>query len=227
MLPYDVINQARYLAKVTSSDNTGGETDLMRMLNDYYYRQVQILVNTNEDKFGVRASTNLNVSENQEGYALPSDCIRLKDLEVNYTGSTSDWKKARFQDISQVESYAMSSSNINNYYSTANPYYDVFGDSILLRPIPTTSVSGGLLLWYIKRPSMLSTLSSTITTPIDFHGYLAYGVAAEIATRQGNEAMAAAMFQKWEDGRIKIETQFAPRNLDEQADFMTYPEDYS
>ena len=46
-------------------------------------------------------------------------------------------------------------------------------------------------------------------------------------SRQGNDALAAAMFQKWEDGRMKIETQFAPRNLDEQDDFQTYPVDYT
>lgn len=227
MLPYDILEAVRYITKTTSTDNTGTEIALMRSLNDYYMRQVQIFVNTNEDKFGVRASTNINVGNNQEAYALPSDCIRLKDLEVNYTGSPSEWYKARYQDVSQVESFAMSSTNINNYYSTSNPYYDVFGDSILLRPIPTTSVSGGLFLWYIQRPSLLSTLSSTITTPLDYHGYLVYGVAGEVATRQGNDALAAAMFQKWEDGRIKIETQFPPKNMDEQVDFMTYPVDYS
>lgn len=228
MTPYEIISQARYLTKTSTTDGVGAESDLLRILNDIYNRQVMIFVNTNEDLFGVRSSTNLNVTANQESYALPSDCIRVKRVEVNYGGSSTGWQKVRYQDAGQVEQFALSPSNINGYYSVAEPYYDIFGNYIQLRPIPTASVSGGLFLWYIQRPTAITNLStSVISTPADFHGYLAYGVAGEIATRQGNDALAASMFQKWEDGRIKVETQFPPMDLDRQIDFQPYPVDYS
>lgn len=228
MTPAEILNHARYLTKTSTTDGVGDETSLVRILNDYYLRQVQIFVNTNEDKFGVRSSTNLNVVANQEAYELPDDCLRIKRVEVNYDGSTSGWRKARFQDVGQVENFALSASNVNNFYSTANPYYDVFGDYLYLRPIPTTNVSGGLFLWYIQRPTAVTNISiSIITTPSDFHGYLAYGVAAEMATRQGNDALAASMLQKWEDGKAKVETLYPPQDLDKQIDMQTYPVDYS
>lgn len=226
MTPLEIINRVRYITKSSSTDGVGGESDLLDILNDYYYRQVVIFVNTNEDKFGVKSTTNLNAVANQEAYSLPTDCIRVKRVEVNYDGSDSGWRKARFQDAGQVESYALSPTNINNYYSTSDPYYDLYGDYLRLRPIPLTNITGGLMLWYIQRPSTLNG-TSTITTPADFHGYLVYGVAAEVATRQGNDAFAASMLQKWEDGRIKIETMFPPQDLDKQVDFQTYPVDYS
>lgn len=227
MTPAEILAQVRYNTKTSTTDGVGADGDLMRILNDYYLRQTMIFVNTNEDKFGAKAYTTLNVVNNQEDYTIPPDCIRVKRVEVNYTGSDKDWYKARYQDVGQVEGFAMSSTNVNDYYSTNSPYYDVFGDKLYLRPIPTSNVSGGLLLWYIRRPSLLSTLSSTIATPIDFHGYLVYGVTAEVATRQGNDALASAMFQKWEDGRVKVETMFPPADLDRQIDMMTYPMDYS
>lgn len=228
MTPAQIIDQARYLTKTSTTDNTGGETDLLRILNDYYLRQVIFFVETNQDKFCVRSSTNLNVVSDQEAYALPSDCIRVKRVEINYDGSSSNWRKARYQNSSQVEEFALSPTNINGYYSVAEPYYDIFGDYIYVRPIPSTNISGGLFLYYIQRPSAITNISaSVIATPSDFHGYLAYGVAAEIATRQGNEALAAQMLQKWEDGRQKVASQFPPQDLDRQIDMMPYPMDYS
>jgi len=228
MTPAEVLQQARYLTKTSTLDGVGAESDLLRIFNDVYNRQVMIFVNTNEDLFGVRASTNINTVANQEAYALPSDCIRVKRVEISYDGSPQNWKKPRYQDAGQVESFALSPININNYYSVANPYYDIFGNYIYVRPIPLTSVSGGLFLWYIKRQDPITNISTdTINTPADFHGYLAYGVAGEIATRQGNDALAASMFQKWEDGRIKVENQFPPLDLDRQLDFQPYPVDYS
>jgi len=227
MTPAEILAQVRYNTKTSTTDGVGAESDLMRILNDYYLRQTMLFVNANEDLFGVKATTSLNIVDSQETYTLPPDCLRVKRVEVNYTGSNKDWYKARYQDVGQVEGFAMSQSNINDYYSTNSPYYDVFGDKIYLRPIPTSNISGGLMLWYIRRPTTLSTISSTISTPQDFHGYLVYGVTAEVATRQGNDALAAAMFQKWEDGRIKIETMFPPKELDRQIDMMGYPVDYS
>ena len=227
MTPQQVIDQARYLTRTDSSDGAANDSDMLRVLNDYYRRMVNILVNLNEDKFGRKGFTTLNMNPNQEYYRLPSDCMKLKRLEITYDGTT--WDKIRLQDPSEQRDYALDSTDINNQYVTSDPRAEIFGDSIYLRPIPTTQVSNGLKLWYIRLPGELSALSNSFSLelPDQFKGYLAYGVAAEIATRQANETVASMMFQKWEDAKLKIEQQFPPTKLDYEMDFQTPSVDYS
>ena len=224
MTPQTILDQVRFLTKTSSTDGTGTDANLLRILNDYYYRQVSIFVNTNEDKFGRKAYTTLNINPVQEYYRLPPDCMRVKRVEVTYDGS--QWRKMREIDAGQVENYALDPTSIKNYYNTTSPYYEIYGDSIYLRPIPSTSISLGLKLWYIRLPAMLSNMTATIAVPTEYQGYLAYGVAAEVATRQGNDSLAAAMFQKWEDGKIKIEKQYSPTNLDRLIDFFSSDVNY-
>ena len=225
MTPNDIFVRARWLTKTATTDGTAADTDLLPILNDYFYRQVTTFVNTNEDLFGVKADTNLNVTALQEAYPLPTDLIRLKRAEITYDGT--NWYKIHTNDDGQVQAHALDVTSIQNNYSQSNPYADIFGDNLYLRPIPTSAVTNGLRIWYIQRPSMLSTISSTIPTPVDYHGYLTYGVAAEIATRKGDDALAASMFQKWEDGRNKIITQFAPKNMDLLVDMSPLPVRYT
>lgn len=227
MTPQQVIDQARYLTHSSASDGTGGDTDLLRILNDYHDRQIMEIVNLNEDKFGIKASTSLNITTDQESYSLPGDSIRVKRVEVNYSGADTGWKKLRYQNSGEVVQYAMDPTDIGNYYDSSYPYYDIFGDQIYLRPIPNTNVTLGLRLWYIQHPGQISTLSGTIQTPSEFHGYLAYGLAAEIASRQQNDALTAQMSQKWELGLEKIRRQFSPRNLDEEVNMLPYPSNYA
>lgn len=226
MTPAQVLDQVRYLCKVSSTDGSGSEADLVRVLNDYYLRQVSIFVNLNEDLFGRKATTNLNVVSNQEAYGLPSDAMRIKRVEVSYDGS--NWYKVSMMDDNEVQDYALDTTNVRNLYTSSNPYADLFGNHLYLRPIPTQAVSSGLRLYYIAQPTLITNISvDTFQTPSEYHGYLAYGVAGEVATRQGNDALGGAMFQKWEDGRVKAEKQYAPRDLDYRVSMGLLPDTYT
>jgi len=226
MTTQEVLDQVRFLTKTSTTDGTGTDTNLIRILNDYHNRQIIKFVNTNEDKFGIRATTDLNTVANQEDYPAPSDLIRIKRLEVNYTGSSDGFKKLNEMDINDSQ-MPSSVSDIANYYSTAFPYYSYFGDYIYLKPVPTQNVSGGLKLWYIRNPGQISNASSSLRTPLEYHGYLAYGVAGEVARRQGNDGLAVTMSQLWEDSLTKIEKNFAPLNLDATLEFKPYPVEYT
>lgn len=226
MTPSQVLDRVRYLCKLSTGDGSGAESDLVPLLNDYYLRQVVDFLNTNEEKFGKKAKTTLNVLPNIEKYKVPQDFLRIKRAEITYDGST--WRILRPMDDSEQTEDSLTATNINNDYATSFPYYELFGDSLYLRPIPTTNVSLGLRIWYYGRPTLITNISvDVIQTPQDYHGYLAYGVSSEVATRQGNDALAASMFQKWEDGRRKIEQTFAPRVLNKQVDFKLNPVDYT
>ena len=224
MTPADILSQVRYLCKISTTDGVGSDADLLRILNDYYYRMITILVNCNEDKYGVRAKTNLATQENQEWYALPSDLMKLKRIEVTYDGT--NWYKAHVHDAGEVEDKAMDLTTINNTYSQSSPYAEIFGDNIYLRPIPNTTIAAGLRIWYIQRPSLISSVTHSIQAPNEYHGYLVYGVASEVAIRQGEEQLATMMLQRWEDGKGKIEEQYSPLVLDQLIDFKPLPVSY-
>lgn len=225
MTPQTVLDQARYLTNTATDDNVGGDTDLLRILNDYYQRQAKELVNLNDDKFGVKAVTSLNVNPNQEDYALPSDCWKLKRVEVTYDGSK--WYPMDMVDDANFLQYSLGTTDIANYFTTNNPKCSLYGNNLYLRPIPTSSVTSGLRIWYIRQPSALSTLSSSINTPSEYHGNLAYGVAAEIAARQGEYDIYDRMNVRWEEGLEKMRKTFAPRALSEEINLKEKPTNYA
>lgn len=218
MTPADIIDQVRYITKSSSTDGAGNTTGLLRMLNDYYLRLATVFIDTNDDLFGRKADTTLSVTANQEAYLLPTDLIKLKRLEITYDGT--NWYKVTLEDDNEFQDIAMSSTNINNNFTQTQPYANVFGNALYLRPIPATSVTLGLRAYYIGRPTLITNISlDTFGIPSEYQGYLVYGMSGEVATRQGDEALAAAMFQKWEDGQNKVKEMFAPRKLDYQAGF--------
>jgi hypothetical protein len=130
------------------------------------------------------------------------------------------------EDSGERPDMAMTTDRINNNYVQSNPKADIFGDAIYIRPIPSTSVSLGLRLWYIARPTDISAMNSTFGLPIDYQGYLAYGVSSDICARKLDMAASTAFLAKYEDGLRKMEVEYPPINLDYQLGFFPPPINY-
>lgn len=225
MTPSDIASQARYITKTSSTDGVGGDADILRILNDYIQRQAKELVDLNDDKFGVKATTNLNVEANQEDYALPSDMWKLKRAEITWDGSK--WYPITMVDDANFLDYALDETTINQRFTKNNPKATVYGNNLYLRPIPDTAVTAGLRIWYIRQPSDMSNLSGSIVTPSEYHGALVYGVAAEIALRQGEMDLYDRMKQSWEKELETMRRTFAPRALSEDLDFKSQNINYA
>ena len=226
MTPSDVLDQVRYISKTSTGDGTGGEAALKRILNDYYLRLATVFIDTNDDLYGRKAKTTLAVNANQEYYALPTDLVKVKRGEVSYDGT--NWYPITFMDDNEFNAIALNQTGINNNFAQSQPYASVFGCVLYMRPIPPSTVSLGLRLWYIGRPSLITNISTDVFfIPTEYQGYLVYGITGEVATRQGDEALAAAMFQKWEDGQNKVRQMFAPRELNYLAGFRQTPNSFT
>lgn len=225
MTPQEIFDQVRYLTKTTSSDGFSNDTDLLRMLNDYYRRQCTTLVALEEDKFGVKSTTTTDLVANQESYQLPTDLMRIKRVEITYDGT--NWYKVRIQDSGEVQDFALDPTHIANEYTQNQPYADLFGEYLSLRPVPPNSQTNGLKLWYIQLPGLLSNSSSAVLTPTEYHGYLAYGVASEVARRKLDMTFSAEMVKMWELGIQEMETKFAPRAQDYQMNMLPYSVRYT
>jgi hypothetical protein len=127
MTPLEIMNQVRYVTKTDTGDGVGAEADLLRILNDYYLRMATELTNLNDGKFGVKADTTLCINPNQEDYALPSDLVKLKRVEVSYDGSS--WKDVDLTDDSDVLGFALDAATINQRFTTSK--------AIMKRACPT------------------------------------------------------------------------------------------
>jgi hypothetical protein len=146
-------------------------------------------------------------------------------VEISYDGST--WQDVRLMDDDNFIDHAMDATTINDRFTKSDPKAAYYGDLLYLRPIPSTAIAGGLRVWYIKRPTQLSNATSTLNVPSDYTGYLAYGVASEIAFRQGELDSQKSMLVRWEDGLEEIRKTFAPRAFGQVVDFKERPCNWS
>ena len=103
------------------------------------------------------ATTNLVAS--QQDYKFPTGLLKVKRVEVTYDGT--NWYKAEPFDIN-MRGKATDTTSIANDFSTAAPYYDAEKQSVKLYPIPSSNVTAGLKIWYVREPSEFT--SSEVTT---------------------------------------------------------------
>jgi hypothetical protein len=218
MTPQQVLDQARYLTKSSSTDNSAADADCLRILNEYIQKQSKELINLNDDKFGVKATTNLNVNPNQEDYAMPSDCWKVKRAEITYNGS-SYYPIEMVDDVNTLD-FSLDATTINQRFTQSNPKASVFGNNIYLRPIPSAAITAGLRIWYIRQPVSLSAISgTTITLPSEYHGALAYGLGSEIALRQGDQGLSDRLMQQYLKAVEDMKRTFAPRITGKELNF--------
>ena len=100
---------------------------------------------------------------NQQDYELPSNLIEIKRVEVSYDGS-SVYRVEPF-DINQ-RSRSVDASNISDFLES-EPFYDKFGNSIMLYPIPKQDVDKGLRIWISRTPVTPDSMSDA--TPPGFN----------------------------------------------------------
>jgi hypothetical protein len=225
MTPQQVVDQARYLTKSSSTDNSASDTDCLRILNEYVQKVSKELVNLNDDKFGVKVTTNLNVNPNQEDYALPTDCWKVKRVEITYDGTTY-YPVTIVDDVNNID-FALDATTINDRFVKSDAKASIFGNNIYLRPIPTVQVTNGLRFWYIRQPLQLSGISgSTITIPSEYHGALSYGIGSEIALRQGDSGLTDRLMQQYLKAVEDMKRTFAPRATSKEMDFKAKTVNY-
>ncbi len=135
---------------------------------------------------GETATADLVASQTE--YTFPTDILKIKRIEYTYDGTT--WEKVEFFDVNE-RGRAMDSTSITNDFSVNEPFADLHDNSLFLYPTPTTSIVGGLKIWYEKLPTQLSGVTDEPPFSRPFHIGLAYGAAQdyleEHVDQEGNE----------------------------------------
>lgn len=183
---------AAYARILTNTNSvTLEDADILTILNiKYGHRILDILkiqtdknANLTEAYSNLVSLTGLVAGDNGYNgeYAFPTDLLRPVRAEVLYT-STGTPVKCEVYDITDSHD-SEQPGEVNNTFSQANPYVRFERDSYFIRPIPTTSVTAGLHIWYEKRQTALTALSETPDFESNLHDILAVDIAEVEALR--------------------------------------------
>ena len=80
----------------------------------------------------------------QQDYTLPTETIKIDRIEISYDGV--NFYRATLLNPTE-HSVALTSTNIASDFSTGSPAYSLNGRSIMLYPIPTIAVTGGIRVY--------------------------------------------------------------------------------
>jgi hypothetical protein len=149
----------------------------------------------------------------QTEYALPSDFVKLIQVELNNDGR---WVKVRpLQNIGMMPTY----SNSDNGYSTSEPKYYMIGNSIGLQPVPTSSGDNNLkVLYSYLVPEIEDTGEPSI--PRGLQRKLKYLAYANYLDQNDEHVAAERMRVRFEMAVNKFLDNIVVRNEDEPANVI-------
>jgi len=172
--------ETRWLTKTDTT--TFQDADLDREANIVYARLVMEMLQAaghlNEQGAQAytdfKAETGLVAGDNgfNGEYALPSDCLVPTRIEVKYTDNLAP---VTVYDASQNTRSEF--GNFSDSFSSADPKIRFFRNSILVRPLPETTVTNGLYIEYLKRQAGLSGTSDVAVFEANFHDLIPLGTA--------------------------------------------------
>lgn len=134
-------------------------------------------------------STSLTTTAGTQGYAYPTGVLEIKRIEV-------DGIKLKRIDFREDDRITLLNSNSTEQGEPQ--YYFDWGNTIYLRPIPDTS-SLQIKIYYYKEPALITSGSQTLEVPALFHMSIVDRVVAEMALKDGNQAIADRYFAMWYD----------------------------
>lgn len=189
---------------VTDDTGTITETEVKAFLNIGYRRAINAVVATNEE-FYVRQSK-ADLAENQVSYALPTDCRKLKQLQLAYL-ATTDYSYAKRFDLNMME-------DPEDTVSTANPIYHLVDKHYEINPTPTTAVEDGIILYYIEKQDDMSDGADEPHLPIGYEDIPVLYAVSKAKQKLGLEAEAQAYLTEFYTEIDKMTAQVTPRALD-------------
>ena len=212
----DFYRKALWYTSLTTTDfpfiySSGGAYSFHEALHDVYSRLIREIVATGGDHFMEKATFDL-VADQQE-YTLPSDTIKLREIELQYDGT--NWARASKRDLSNLthSTEAATLSAASEY----SPLFDVLEDSFFIYPEPNTARTNGGKLWYIKAPatslfiSAVSAASATITFPQEYEHLIPMGIAIELWGKYGANDREASIKAQYDEGVEKMKREIKPR----------------
>jgi len=162
-------------------DTAAAYTDalILRQINQSYRELYAEIVEQNENYFGA-ISTSINFVAGTERYTLPTNS---KILYVEITTATGIARDVRVDwvDLSRRWEYLESSGSL--LYNTNTLAY-LYGNQIGILPVPTSSVTAALRVWYVPPATALTGATAPPTEwSEDYHEVIVWGAFMRLLMR--------------------------------------------
>jgi len=165
-----------------TNSTTFTDADILRHLNIAYGHRILDILRLQVDRNASQTEVKTNLvsvtglSEGDSGYngeyAFPVDLVRPLRMEITYDGE--NWYPCKVYDINENTGSEHYKDSIQDNFSETDPYVRFDRDSYFIRPLPETSVTNGLHIWYEYRQTDLTTGSPDFEA--NLHDLLAYDV---------------------------------------------------
>lgn len=223
----DVYADVRYAASKDST--TLPDATLLRLANKYYYLLFRELVDLHEDFYAEISTSNLIA--NQQEYVLPLDdtdggggLIKILRVETSYDGS--NWRVAEGTTQNEILTPLGNQTDINQNFYAYTPKYYFFDRSLFLLPIPTSNVTAGIKIFWIRRPTEMDSTLDVPDLPKTWLSLLVEGMKIDIFQRFSRPQDMHTARKNWDEGIAKMKKLEQQPDLDTRIQFKTFPKRY-
>lgn len=137
------------------------DADIVRWVNDGQ-REVVMMNNELLEKI-----TTANTVQGQQDYTIPTDCYTIRSI-LYRSGASSSYFKLLGQSLQEFDEYIDGWDG--TIYGQSDPaIYTAFANTIKLFPIPATSLTAGLKLYYYRYPVDVALDADAIDLPLPYH----------------------------------------------------------
>lgn len=222
----DVFQNARFRTGTSTSDFADSSAPLLSLTNKHLRKIVTALRDNNEDWYAV--ITNVSLSSGVQAYALSSDSstsgggnLQVNRLEITYDGT--NWCVGTPLDLEQIGDSMSTMALVNNEFSTSEPYYAIYGNSIYTFPVATTDVASAMRVYEVVRQGEVTNASVTFNAvtnasffnmPKEFMEPLEDYLTADLYERIGKIQEATVARQTADTKLDGLRREFQPRNQD-------------
>ena len=183
-----ILSKAYRLTNTTSTIFLDGNaTNVLADLNEAYGQRILdiLRVQTDRNASQTEATTDLvstdGLMAGDNGYngeyAFPTDLLKPVRTEISFDGV--NWYNAKTYDINEYDGSEQNKTDINADFFQSEPYVRFDRDSYFVRPLPATTISGGIHIWYEQRQADLNTGEPSFEK--NLHDILAYDLAEQEA----------------------------------------------
>jgi len=219
-----------HITFLTEADTTNfPNASRLIAINKWYHRIVTMILQSQDEwdfddyNYTDYAILTTDLVANQQDYVIPFSerVLKIKRLEITYDGS--NWVKVEPIDINEISDPTNATSVAGRFFKDS-PRYDLNANGIFLYPIPSTSVTGGLKVWWTREIQEFTSgdMSDTTKYPgfdTPFHPMIALGVAFDYALAKSKDNRNA-LKAELDEYEVRLKKHYSSKQTDRRLDMV-------
>ena len=206
-----VISAVNHAQRLAQTDANGiGSVLGLALYDDAFQTMTRDLINRGIVAAQTHDSYRDLTTTNPNTYLFPTDMYALKTIEVNWNDQEAqNYLQAKPMDVANIQNKSF--SYLRDNQSQEEPLFDNRGDWFEIFPVPTSTNSQGIRIFYYLTPTEALDVGTAIGYPqtLDYRA-LSAKIAASYYKTQKDAAMAAVYEAEYENRISKIIKILAP-----------------